>query len=132
MKKIRYFWLSNGFFLYLCNIQFGEVGEPSGPTSLFYWKSKVFISSPFALLTTQMIWWSWISLEVLSAIYVVNCFQICIFVLSNTTKSCTKRVSFLLWIAFKFVSLYLVTQPNRRRAWGHSCCELLSNLYLCT
>ena len=26
---------SNGF-LYLCNIQFGEVGEPSGPASLFY------------------------------------------------------------------------------------------------
>jgi hypothetical protein len=39
-----------GNFLYLCSIQFGEVGEPSGPTSLFYWKSKVFISSPLALL----------------------------------------------------------------------------------
>lgn len=29
-----------GICCYLCNIQFGEVGEPSGPTSLFCFKGN--------------------------------------------------------------------------------------------
>ena len=65
-------------------------------------------------------------------IQVVNCFQICIFVLIATT--CEKRLQDVieLWIAFKFVSLYW----SQQRTWCTGAprwrCELLSNLYLCT
>ena len=43
---------------------------------------------------------------------VVDCFQICIFVLGNTTLVLVVIVVVRLWIAFKFVSLYWVTQLN--------------------
>ena len=62
---------------------------------------------------------------------VVNCFQICIFVSDDTAKYCSVVIINQLWIAFKFVSLYRMTQ--RCRTGGHRWrgCELLSNLYLC-
>ena len=41
---------------------------------------------------------------------VVNCFQISIFAVANTTPSDPVFVLFLLWIAFKLVSLQLQTQ----------------------
>ena len=37
----------------------------------------------------------------------------------------------MLWIAFKFVSLYRMTQPSTSREPSRFGCELLSNLYLC-
>ena len=63
---------------------------------------------------------------------VVNCFQICIFVLIATTFREMQQTLLLLWIAFKFVSLYWLQQ--RRYIWNTKgvSCELLSNLYLCT
>ena len=62
---------------------------------------------------------------------VVNCFQICIFVSDNTTEEKKFIIKSLLWIAFKFVSLYRIIQPSL--LWTPKCasCELLSNLYLC-
>ena len=62
---------------------------------------------------------------------VVNCFQICIFVSDDTACSCDISIPCLLWIAFKFVSLYRMTQPSSRVHRGKIGCELLSNLYLC-
>ena len=87
---------------------------------------------------------------------VVNCFQICIFVSDNTTLYSMQATRFKLWIAFKFVSLYQIIQPEPfHRTWiivvncFQICifvsdnttklfcwefldsCELLSNLYLC-
>ena len=62
---------------------------------------------------------------------VVNCFQICIFVSDDTAQSAGVRTFASLWIAFKFVSLYRMTQPRAWQPSSQSCCELLSNLYLC-
>ena len=62
---------------------------------------------------------------------VVNCFQICIFVLWQTTLGFRQFSDCLLWIAFKFVSL---SYDKQRKSSGYataSGCELLSNLYLC-
>ena len=39
-----------GLFLYLCNIQFGEVGEPSGPTSLFLLEIESFYFKSFCAI----------------------------------------------------------------------------------
>ena len=75
-------------------------------------------------------WHSCMSFQI-SLISVVNCFQICIFV-SDDTAPCTKSKSkSLLWIAFKFVSLYRMTQPAALLGGAVYGCELLSNLYLC-
>ena len=63
---------------------------------------------------------------------VVNCFQICIFVLIATTIFHTCNLMGVLWIAFKFVSLYWLQQLLRPCFCAAGCCELLSNLYLCT
>ena len=62
---------------------------------------------------------------------VVNCFQICIFVSDDTatTRRSTPRPP--LWIAFKFVSLYRMTQLAGLPVLPRRGCELLSNLYLC-
>ena len=58
---------------------------------------------------------------------VVNCFQISIFAVANTTVMlCLTRVN-LLWIAFKLVSLQLQTQPGSMLGLVRCCCELLSN-----
>ena len=62
---------------------------------------------------------------------VVNCFQICIFVSDDTARLAVNVDLNVLWIAFKFVSLYRMTQPQRARSQRARCCELLSNLYLC-
>ena len=62
---------------------------------------------------------------------VVNCFQICIFVSDDTARYTPKYLYRLLWIAFKFVSLYRMTQPIQMWADEGTSCELLSNLYLC-
>ena len=83
---------------------------------------------------------------------VVNCFQISIFAVANTTRSQVWTIEYALWIAFKLVSLQLQTQQlfqafnhsfvvncfqisifavanttmSTFSAFGH-CCELLSN-----
>ena len=62
---------------------------------------------------------------------VVNCFQIFIFVSSDTTKEQPKSDLTLLWIAFKFLSLCRQTQPSAITDLSRRCCELLSNFYLC-
>ena len=62
---------------------------------------------------------------------VVNCFQICIFVSDDTAQEEYYTSAFRLWIAFKFVSLYRMTQPSLNERQTRSSCELLSNLYLC-
>ena len=62
---------------------------------------------------------------------VVNCFQICIFVSDDTAPDWRCGHSTKLWIAFKFVSLYRMTQPNLAQNKCLGGCELLSNLYLC-
>ena len=58
---------------------------------------------------------------------VVNCFQISIFAVANTTKPEKSFESLALWIAFKLVSLQLQTQPRSSARSARSCCELLSN-----
>ncbi len=45
-----------------------------------------------------------------SSVVVVNCFQICIFVSVNTTDRDWECCAAMLWIAFKFVSLYQLIQ----------------------
>ena len=62
---------------------------------------------------------------------VVNCFQICIFVLWQTTRIAEERHKVWLWIAFKFVSLSYDKQLTKSRVVWSPSCELLSNLYLC-
>ena len=62
---------------------------------------------------------------------VVNCFQICIFVSDDTAREPRSCEWTPLWIAFKFVSLYRMTQPGILICMSYDCCELLSNLYLC-
>ena len=62
---------------------------------------------------------------------VVNCFQICIFVSDNTTNAQLDALREMLWIAFKFVSLYRIIQRVVITDSATACCELLSNLYLC-
>ena len=61
----------------------------------------------------------------------MNCFQICIFVSGFTTSLARASRRQRLWIAFKFVSLYRVLQPNFAWNFHSKRCELLSNLYLC-
>ena len=63
--------------------------------------------------------------------FVVNCFQICIFVSDDTAKMTYERIWSMLWIAFKFVSLYRMTQLIKNIVILSIGCELLSNLYLC-
>ena len=65
------------------------------------------------------------------ALWVVNCFQICIFVSDDTARHTHNLCLAELWIAFKFVSLYRMTQLLGLRAFKFLGCELLSNLYLC-
>ena len=62
---------------------------------------------------------------------VVNCFQICIFVSDDTATYSGHQYNNALWIAFKFVSLYRMTQLDGVELLLLFCCELLSNLYLC-
>ena len=62
---------------------------------------------------------------------VVNCFQICIFVSDDTATDFIASPVSPLWIAFKFVSLYRMTQLFVFFLYCFTCCELLSNLYLC-
>ena len=105
----------------------------------------IFVSDDTALSR----WCSWAeSCELLSNLYlcigwhsddadahalvgVVNCFQICIFVSDDTAAVCIAPMAPMLWIAFKFVSLYRMTQRLRGKHGQWTCCELLSNLYLC-
>ena len=65
------------------------------------------------------------------ALTVVNCFQICIFVSDDTAYKLNIITTIALWIAFKFVSLYRMTQQKSRQRHNRFRCELLSNLYLC-
>ena len=62
---------------------------------------------------------------------VVNCFQIFIFVSSDTTPKQPKANATPLWIAFKFLSLCRQTQRTNIICRHRSSCELLSNFYLC-
>ena len=61
----------------------------------------------------------------------MNCFQICIFVSDDTALYYLSQSMRKLWIAFKFVSLYRMTQLADVLTSWDKCCELLSNLYLC-
>ena len=65
--------------------------------------------------------------EVVYQFSVVNCFQISIFAVANTTSGSHSPLSVLLWIAFKLVSLQLQTQPFFVSIKVCFCCELLSN-----
>ena len=62
---------------------------------------------------------------------VVNCFQIIIFVTSETTLVNKLLVMKSLWIAFKLLSLWRQKQQICLKLLGSICCELLSNYYLC-
>ena len=62
---------------------------------------------------------------------VVNCFQICIFAGDLATGQIHLVVPEGLWIAFKFVSLQEIWQQLTTILTKATCCELLSNLYLC-
>ena len=64
-------------------------------------------------------------------ITVVNCFQIFIFVSSDTTYFNLLMIISMLWIAFKFLSLCRQTQLKCLKNGKFSSCELLSNFYLC-
>ena len=75
--------------------------------------------------------WHSSSVNEVSMWTVVNCFQICIFVSDDTAKNVEAWHSKQLWIAFKFVSLYRMTQPAKHLWRCKRRCELLSNLYLC-
>ena len=46
------------------------------------------------------------------SLWVVNCFQISIFAVANTTSTENTAIPPALWIAFKLVSLQLQTQPR--------------------
>ena len=63
--------------------------------------------------------------------YVVNCFHFCIFVSDDTAQALISLMGNMLWIAFKFVSLYRMTQHELAESHRLPSCELLSNLYLC-
>ena len=71
-------------------------------------------------------------MQIVRLFLVVNCFQICIFVLIATTQSSSCTATHRLWIAFKFVSLYWLQQLLIAKRGKWLSCELLSNLYLCT
>ena len=58
---------------------------------------------------------------------VVNCFQISIFAVANTTFTVKPICLSVLWIAFKLVSLQLQTQPIWLVPAVATGCELLSN-----
>ena len=64
--------------------------------------------------------------------HVVNCFQICIFTQAKTTIAVEFYPLFLLWIAFRFVSLHKLRQPPAKLRDYTLGCELLSDLYLYT
>ena len=110
------------------------------------------------LLSNLYLCIGWHSLEdlLLCLCKVVNCFQIYIFVSDDTAKTVQAHcwcscellsnlylcigwhswrygviITWLLWIAFKFVSLYRMTQRAVREHVDEAGCELLSNLYLC-
>ena len=61
----------------------------------------------------------------------MNCFQICIFAGDLATTPMITGKYFLLWIAFKFVSLQEIWQHFGLSLLFCLSCELLSNLYLC-
>ena len=75
--------------------------------------------------------WHSTRVQAVNATGVVNCFQICIFVSDDTAWCGCGSYKDLLWIAFKFVSLYRMTQQPQIYGARHRGCELLSNLYLC-
>ncbi len=62
---------------------------------------------------------------------VVNCFQIIIFVTSETTHFGQRYYLFKLWIAFKLLSLWRQKQRKAEFLRRSRSCELLSNYYLC-
>ncbi len=64
-------------------------------------------------------------------VWVVNCFQIIIFVTSETTVIHQNWISTQLWIAFKLLSLWRQKQRGGLPGLSRACCELLSNYYLC-
>ena len=89
---------------------------------------------------TKKVAWLWIAFKLVSlqlqtqrarheqsSSLVVNCFQISIFAVANTTKYDFEQCVFLLWIAFKLVSLQLQTQLHKIHNSSKCCCELLSN-----
>ncbi len=70
-------------------------------------------------------------IDMVSMRIVVNCFQIIIFVTSETTNGLQKAIHEALWIAFKLLSLWRQKQPYSIYGVIECGCELLSNYYLC-
>jgi len=70
-------------------------------------------------------------LQIMKTQMVVNCFQNRIFALSFTTPPCTPGWKSPLWIAFRIVSLHYRLQRIVRASFAITCCELLSESYLC-
>jgi len=63
-------------------------------------------------------------------LFVVICFQNCIFGTGNTAVTVFIRLHAALWFAFKIVSLAPEIQPTHRHYDVHYRCDLLSKLYL--
>ena len=61
---------------------------------------------------------------------VVNCFELCIFEILNTTQMFKKMFFFMLWIALNYVSLKYWIQHPRIFCWARPSCELLWIMYL--
>ena len=62
---------------------------------------------------------------------VVICLKISIFVVSNTTTRHKSPCLYLLWFAWKFLSLWYQTQQPPQHLPLPSSCDLLENFYLC-
>ena len=99
--------------------------QPSGGTAVRQWSCE--------LLSNLYLCIGWHSFIIKTSNYsfVVNCFQICIFVSDDTACITDELTINVLWIAFKFVSLYRMTQHTTLKLDADNGCELLSNLYLC-
>ena len=67
----------------------------------------------------------------LTSCVVVICLKISIFVVSNTTICGRCSFEYVLWFAWKFLSLWYQTQPLVELRDLSSCCDLLENFYLC-
>ena len=62
---------------------------------------------------------------------VVICLKISIFVVSNTTIECYIFFAYMLWFAWKFLSLWYQTQLGIIYMEALPRCDLLENFYLC-
>ena len=98
------------------------------------------VANTTPLTTSYYSIWLWIAFKLVSlqlqtqqlspamtSLHVVNCFQISIFAVANTTVARNQSYLRRLWIAFKLVSLQLQTQLTDIFDEIIESCELLSN-----